>query len=312
MAAPLEPVVEAPRLVPLAEPWRMRVVTRERPLAAQVVLALWRALWRRRRLPPPGGVRGQVATRELVSVEAARVAAFRDVCGHGPGDSVPTAFPEILFHPLVVEIALARDFPFSPLGLVHVRQQIRQVRPLEPGERLDLRCTLAEIRSTGRGYEVDCSMVVHAAGGVAWEGVSTLLARMRGRSGPRGVRPTADPFEADRSVEVEVLADTGRRYAAVSGDWNPHHVSRMAARLLGFQAPIAHGMWTLARSLAAADAWRPLAEACTVDAVFRRPVLLPSRIVLKIGEAPGGGIRLEARDPASGVPHLAAEVTRAG
>ncbi len=311
MAAPLDPVVEAPRLVPLTEPPLVLGIARERPVAAQVLLALWRSLWKRQGVLPAGGAPALVATRELVTVDPGRVEAYRDVCGYPRGPAVPVAYPELLFHPLLVEIALAPAFPFSPLGLVHVRQRIRRARPLDPGERLDLRCTLAEVRGTGRGFEVDCAMVVDAAGGVAWEGVTTLLSRARTGRGRGLPRPAGEPSEGALSVEVEVPADTGRRYAAVSGDWNLHHVSTLAARLLGFRAPIAHGMWTLARTLAAAGTRWPEAPACAVDVAFRRPVLLPGRIALRLSDAPPGGIRLEARDPVSGAPHLTGEITPA-
>jgi len=307
----MEPIVEAPRLVPLAGP-PLVLGGADRPVVLQFVLALWRSLWKRQGILPAGGVRAIAATRELVAVDPVRVEAYRAVCGHAPGSAVPAAFPEILFHPLLVEIALAPAFPFSPLGLVHLGQRIRQVRPLEAGERLDLRCTLAEVRGTGRGYEVDCAMAADAAGGVAWEGVATLLSRAR--AGPRRWTPRTAPEGVDpgQSLEVEVPADTGRRYAAVSGDWNPHHVSALAARLLGFKAPIAQGMWTLGRVLAAAETLQPIGPACTVEATFQRPVLLPGRIALRLAGRTGGGVRFEVRDPASGASHLAGEVVPAG
>jgi acyl dehydratase len=309
MGTLLESVVEAPRLVPLAGPPLALGVVRERSLVSQVALALWRSLWKRQGVLATTGARALVSTRELVAIDPVRVAAFREVCGYDPGPAVPAAFPEILFQPMLVEMALATAFPFSPLGLVHVRQHIRQVRPLEAGERLDLRCTLEEIRGTGRGYEVDCAMVADAAGGVAWEGVATLLSRARSGTPRRLSRPPVDAIEAALELEVEVPADTGRRYASVSGDWNPHHIWGIAARVLGFKAPIAHGMWTLARALAAAEALAPPAPACTVSAAFRRPVLLPGRIGLRLGPLAAGGVRLEVHDPTSGALHLTGEMT---
>lgn len=40
-----------------------------------------------------------------------------------------------------------------------------------------------------------------------------------------------------------------RQYAAVSGDYNPHHLYWFTALPMGFSRPIAHGMWTLAAAL---------------------------------------------------------------
>lgn len=48
---------------------------------------------------------------------------------------------------------------------------------------------------------------------------------------------------------LHVRQDTGVRYAKATADWNPHHLFPWTAKLMGFRAPIAHGMWTLARTL---------------------------------------------------------------
>ena len=45
-------------------------------------------------------------------------------------------------------------------------------------------------------------------------------------------------------------ADTGVRYGSASGDYQLHHLYPWTARLVGYNQPIAHGMWTLSRALA--------------------------------------------------------------
>ncbi len=49
----------------------------------------------------------------------------------------------------------------------------------------------------------------------------------------------------------KLAGDLGRRYGAVSGDRNPIHLYPLTAKAFGFPTNIAHGMWTLARSLSA-------------------------------------------------------------
>jgi MaoC like domain len=100
-----------------------------------------------------------------------------------------------------------------------------------------------------------------------------------------------------------VPGNIGNRYAAVSGDRNPIHTSRIGARLFGFPRPIAHGMWTKARCLAALEGRLP--EQYTVDVTFRRPVLLPSTVGFAAA-ATGDGweFRVDGRKP-----HLAGVVT---
>jgi acyl dehydratase len=73
-----------------------------------------------------------------------------------------------------------------------------------------------------------------------------------------------------------VPADIGRRYAAVSGDRNPIHLFGLSARVLGQPRAIAHGMWTMARCLAALQGTLPAAY--TVEVAFKLPLLLPATV----------------------------------
>ena len=56
---------------------------------------------------------------------------------------------------------------------------------------------------------------------------------------------TIDCWTLDRS--------TGRRFAALNGDVNPIHMSSTLAQLFGFRSSVAHGMFVLARSIAAIE-----------------------------------------------------------
>jgi acyl dehydratase len=72
-------------------------------------------------------------------------------------------------------------------------------------------------------------------------------------------------------------SNLGRRYATISGDYNPIHLSALSAKLFGFKYAIAHGMWSKARCLAAMDSLIPQAG-YSVDVNFLKPVFLPSKV----------------------------------
>jgi acyl dehydratase len=83
-------------------------------------------------------------------------------------------------------------------------------------------------------------------------------------------------------VPFSVPSAIGRRYARTTGDFNPIHLSRWSAHLFGFRRAIAHGMWTLARSLALIEDRRARAvTAC--DVTFKRPLYLPTEAELRFG-----------------------------
>src|SRR5690606_13855973 len=123
---------------------------------------------------------------------------------------------------------------------------------------------------------------------------------------PGATSPAEPEVTGDVVAVWSIGADTGRRYAEVSGDRNPIHVSRAGARVFGFPLPIAHGMYTAARALAQLRRLR--GDAFTWEVEFARPVLLPGRVALSV-DLRGDAVRYAGRHPRSGKLHLSGAVT---
>jgi acyl dehydratase len=105
--------------------------------------------------------------------------------------------------------------------------------------------------------------------------------------------------------------DTGRAYAAVSGDFNPIHLSVLSAKALGMRRSIAHGMYLASRALA--DVGPAKGESFSWDVTFEAPVFLPARVALDIRTAQGHGGAWERSDyvawnPRSGRKHFSGSV----
>ncbi len=94
---------------------------------------------------------------------------------------------------------------------------------------------------------------------------------------------------AELSVMWTIGPDAGRRYGRVSGDRNPIHVSRLAARAFGFPGPIAHGMFTAARCLAALGDRLP--ERYVAEMAFRAPVPLAAKVRFRAIPTPSTPVR---------------------
>ncbi len=106
-------------------------------------------------------------------------------------------------------------------------------------------------------------------------------------------------------ITWQLPGDLGRRYAAVSGDHNPIHLYPLTAKAFGFPRQIAHGMWSLARCLAALE--NRLPDSVTVEASFRKPILLPGSVAFGQqvrSDGPSNGIGFALTSPTSGAPHL--------
>ena len=246
------------------------------------------------RLPFVAGGGGPLPDHELertVCAEPDRVADYSRVCGFRLRDTLPPTYPHVLAFPLHMQLMTDRSFPFRAVGLVHIGNRIAVRRALRLGEALDL-----SVRA-GPGEGSTFAIVTEARvdGEPVWEEQSTML-RPGGRSG----RSPADTATAQFVAEWRLPGDLGRRYAAVSGDRNPIHLHPLTAKPFGFSRPIAHGMWTKARCLAALE---PLPDAFEVAVEFRKPILLPAEIDFE-----RAGERFRVRDGAK--VHLEGRLSR--
>jgi len=241
--------------------------------------------------------------RRGVQVDPAEVAAYARVCRFPLADALPVTFPHVLAFPLQVALMTDRSFPLALPGLVHVRNTITQLRPVAATEALDVEVWAERLAGHRSGATVDLCASVSAAGAEVWRGRSTYLAR--GATAPDGA-PASDVDVTvgalDRAAATwRVPDDAGRRYAKVSGDVNPIHLSGLSAKAFGFKHAIAHGMWVEARALAALSGRLP--DALTVDVAFRKPLYLPSTV--ELATAPrDGGWDLAVRNPRTVTDHL--------
>ncbi|MCC6213481.1 MAG: SDR family NAD(P)-dependent oxidoreductase [Polyangiaceae bacterium] len=310
--APGEPgALEAAAPIELAP--APEVIAGERSLASLYARALLVAARRREGAFAGDSLPALAARQRAVVVEPARVEAYRAVCGPVAGVAPPPAWAETLFLGPMARVVTDPAFPLSPLGLIHVGQRIVQRRPLEVGRAYDVVCRLAAARRGPRGIELEFGLVVEEADGEpVWEGLTRVLSRAAAVRGGGGTarRDAAAPLAGGREVELVAPSSAGVDYARVSGDWNPHHLWPVTARPLGYERPIAHGMWLLARALGVIDGVVSLAGPLVVECAFKRPLYLPGSARLRHTTRPlaEAAVEFEVRDP-RGAPHLVGTVT---
>jgi len=255
-----------------------------------------------RRLPGVGGsgLPGTVVEVEDFVTREQQLGPYREVCGFERQDRLPPTWPHIVAFPMAMKIMTERSFPFAVLGLVHIANEIDQLRPIAPDEPLSLRVHAGDLGPHPRGTQ----FTIHAEGAVddkvVWRSRSVYLKRGSG-SGGSGGGERSGPLPA--RAHWRVPGDIGRRYGAVSGDRNPIHLHGWSARLFGMPRPIAHGMWVKARCLAELESTLP--DAFAVSVRFKLPLFLPAQVAFGVRD--GGGF--EVRDASSGKPHLSGELS---
>ena len=127
---------------------------------------------------------------------------------------------------------------------------------------------------------------------IVYQGVATNLAMTKRPAEASAVeKSTAKTSEhhlehTSELVNWQLGSDTGRRYARVSGDYNPIHLFPLSAKLFGFRRHIAHGMYlkALALSTLLQDS-ESLPSSAQIT--FRKPVLLPADVSLNTGKHDG-------------------------
>ncbi len=285
--------------------------------------SVWRyypqALFARRAPLLPDGVTVPRLEAEVASlaVDARHVGRYREVCGFAQDGRLPVTYPHVLAMSMHLALMTHELFVVRLMGLIHIANQIEQFRPLPQDGRYRLACHVEGHRDGDRGQEFDIITELHDSAGLAWRENCTLLARRAGKSaqatraaramlkydkpGPDDTVQVA-PFEAGRAA--------GRRYGRVSGDLNPIHLADAGARAFGFDRAVAHGMWSMARSLAALDASVWDSPAC-VDVQFKLPLFLPSRVELHHWRRDDRTLFV-LKDNSGGRPHLAGSVSPPG
>ena len=251
-----------------------------------------------------------------VVLDAPHIARYAAVCGFAPASTVPLTYPQMLTFPLVMHYMTSGACPWPAMGTVHLANTITQHAPLAAGEAVRVELQTGELLAHDKGQVFTLALRILREGSdeCAWQATQTLL-----RVGVRS--PVGTPFASHALADVgpddlpltpqggfDAPANIGRRYALVSGDYNPIHLWPLTARLLGFQRAIAHGLWTQARALALLQPDGVLPGA-TLQTLFKRPLLLPAQATLWQAEAAPGQRLFEVRDAAGQVPHLRARLT---
>lgn len=216
-------------------------------------------------------------------------------------------------------------FPLCAVGLIHIRNSIIQYQEINEGEKLELTCSVGGHKETEQGLEVHIFAEARSLNGkVVWSCISTMLSRNKHTRDNQGnrKRPIAEnstPEKWEHQKLVNVPANIGVAYAQLSGsfspyleviskgDWNPHHLWPVTAKLMGYPRPMVHGMWSLACCMR--EAYSELSGKfpsypIQIDASWKRPIYFPNQIQFSTRVEADSSISFALHDKEGKVPHL--------
>ena len=207
-------------------------------------------------------------------VDQKHLKAYNEVCGFKNNGYIPAIYLTVLSQSLQMHMMTSEAFPFPILGLVHIRNQVKQYRKIGVNETLTLSCKFGELQPHDKGVQFDFITTVKVGDEVVVEALTTYLSRQK-TNGKAAAKPAESKVpEYTLNSEWNISENTGRRYAMTSGDFNLIHIHAVTAKAFGFKQAIAHGMWSKAKALANLS----LPDAYEADVWFKLPMYLPSKV----------------------------------
>jgi acyl dehydratase len=247
----------------------------ETPLPAMSPALLLRALFKRR-----GRSSAPVRTiYRLDAIDRIHAGRYSRMLGLRQ-DEVPLTYCYLLAQRAHLATMLGPGFPFRIPGLIHVENALAAGAPLDPDSALNITTELVIAPPGARGA-VHCVFKTSGEqdGREVFSCTSTYLAVPAQRS-KAPVQPRAPEPDMPLIAQWDLASSTGRAYAAVSGDWNPIHLSGWSARLMGLRAPIIHGMHTVGKTCAALENLQG-GRVVSIAARFTAPLPLGTRACLR-------------------------------
>lgn len=214
-------------------------------------------------------------------VDQKHLKAYNEVCGFKNNGYIPAIYLNVLSQSLQMHMMTSEVFPFPILGLVHIRNQVKQYRKVGVNETLTLSCKFGELQPHDKGVQFDFITTVKVGNEIVVEALTTYLSRQK-TDAKAAVKP-AESKAPDYKLNTEwkISENTGRRYAMTSGDFNLIHIHAVTAKAFGFKQAIAHGMWSKAKALANLS----LPDAYEADVWFKLPMYLPSKVEFLTAQA---------------------------
>lgn len=212
-------------------------------------------------------------------------------------------YVQVLSLPMQLQMMVDKTFPFKPIGLVHLANEVTIEQLPLVGQDIDIVCYFGETYRHKRGIVFSVVTEARRQGKTMIKASSYYLSRHASEATKHSCElltfsegqfmQTEAVDEAQHSCETVDRfffgTDVGRKYAKVSGDYNPIHLWPITANLFGFKQAIAHGMLTKAQVISAlfkrdGDLLRRINNEgkAEVKAVFKAPIMLPNHCDLQM------------------------------
>ncbi|WP_282081628.1 MaoC/PaaZ C-terminal domain-containing protein [Brachybacterium paraconglomeratum] len=187
-----------------------------------------------------------------VRIDAERARDFDHLMGGPATDLVHPGVLHVLAFPVSLALMARRDFPFPLLGLVHLRNQVLQHRPVKVGDLVDVECRVRDLRPHRKGRTFEAvSTILGEDGEIIATDVSTYLVKggKPAAAEPSGTAPSsaASSSAASSSTPSSGAVPSGAASSAASaGATGVDAATSVGGRSRrDFEPPQPTGRWVL-------------------------------------------------------------------
>lgn len=199
--------------------------------------------------------------------------------------ATPLTFFYLLAQRAHLSVMLSKSFPWPILGMVHVANKMEWLDAVDMASPFEVQVTIQfppraatrkRIRPLYRVEFLQNDICV-----VRCESTYQVGSSGKPSKGRRSRHEQLDLSQWQQLNIWDLDASLGRRYARLSGDYNPIHLHPWLSRWFGFNQPIIHGMYSVARLQA--DIEKKHGQSMRMlDVSFKRPLALPNQAVSHI------------------------------
>lgn len=215
-------------------------------------------------------------------IDILNLSNYLDCCNLEDDGYLPLLYPHVIASRIHLNMLTHRSFPIKLLGSVHLRNHIIQHRKITTNETLSIACQITDYRIVEKGLEFDFTSLFTVGIERVWESISTYYVRGKfGQVGEESPLTQLDKLEdATEIAKWHVASNLGKRYAKITGDYNPIHISGVLAKLFGFKKDLIHGFCALATAIGKLPTFSSNSP-IRLDVAFKGPVYLDESVVLQ-------------------------------
>jgi hypothetical protein len=186
-------------------------------------------------------------------------------------------FPYAIITHLHYRLVNNISFPFSPYGLLHKKEEIILFKNLKKGN-WKFKSSIIKYQKVNSGIEFDMISDLYIDNQLSWRSTTTALKKLR-----KNIKKEQIEIEKLNIIkEISLSKGMALKYAWISKNIDPIHISSFLAKLMGHKGSLMHGMWGLARVLSCMDF--PFDKPLEVICRFVSPMYLPCKAEIGIAK----------------------------